>query len=279
MKKIKSCLIAIFIVIGVIFINTSAMANSPSEPYNLILKAISNHDIDRAYHWIKVTQEDFPDNKEAELARWLLIPLRMAEIDSELEVKMAYLRGANTGLLGNAGLFANLMSTGIDSWIAAEYLNNVLVNYSNDKTYDFNLIVPEPFDYDRYELEMISRGQRSPNYESPSSIAENISKNLLREWMLTLKALESGDNMERARLFYGISSRLYIGLIEIKTDESTSKVLKEEKPIIKEALNKCIEIALNLTEDNRYTDLRVDIEELKEKVDIEELKDRISKKK
>ena len=270
MKKIKSCFIVAFIVIGVIFINTSAISNSASEPYNLILKAISNHNIDRAYHWIKVTQEDFPDSKEAELAEWLFIPLLMAALNSELEVKIAYLNGANTGLLGYAESYANLTRTGTYTWIAAEYVDDFLVNYSNDKTYDFNLIVPAEFDYDGYELEMISRGQRSPNYESPSSIAEINTKKLLNKWILKFKALEPGDNMERARLFYSMSLSLHTGLILIRPDDIEYGTSKETVPIIKQARDKCIEIALHLTEENRYTDLRADIEELKEEIDKKE---------
>ena len=270
MKKIKSCFIVVFIVIGVIFINTSAMANSPSEPYNLILKAISNHNIDRAWYWIGVTQWDFPDSKESELSRWLLVPLRMAELDSELEVKMAYLKGADTGLLGYAEFYANLISTGMSTRRALEALNDFLVGYSGDKTYDFNLIVPEPFDYDIYELEMISRGQRTLNYTKPSSITENISKDLLSKWTLAFKALESDDTLERARLFYNMSLSLHTGLSLIRPDDIGYESSKDYVPIIKQARDKCIEIALHLTEEDRYTDLRVDIEELKIEIDREE---------
>ena len=270
MKKISGGLLLLLLLSGYFFINTSAMANSPSEPYNLILKAISNHDIDRAWHWIRVTQEDFPDSKEAELARWLRIPLKMAEIDSELEVKLAYLNGADTGLLDDADFYANLMVTGIDTWTVAEFLNNFLDGYSNDKTYYFNLIVPAEFDYDDYELEMISRGLESPNYNSPRSLSEKISKNLLSRWIYKFKSLESNDNTERAWLFYRLSSTLYIGLIDIRLSEAAYETLKKYVPIIKQARDKCIEIALHLTEDNRYTDLRVDIEELKREIDREE---------
>ena len=253
---------------GYFFINTCAMANSPSEPYNLILKAISNHNIDRAWHWCRVTQWDFPDSKEAELAGALLVPLEMVLLDSELEVKMAYLKGADTGLLGYAEFFATLMYTGMRTWEATGYVNAFLDNYSNDKTYDFNLIVPEPFDYDRYELEMISRGQRTLYYTDPRSIEENISKNLLSKWILAFKALESDDTLERARLFYNMSLSLHTGLSLIRPDDI--EIVIDNLPIIKQARDKCIEIALHLTEENRYTDLRVDIEELKIEIDREE---------
>lgn len=246
------------------------MANSPSEPYNLILKAISSHNIDRAWYWCRVTKWDFPDSKEAELARLLRIPLEMVLIDSELEVKMAYLKGADTGLLGYAESYASIMYTPMRICVATRYVNAFLGNYSNDKTYDFNLIVPEPFEYDRYELEMISRGQRTLNYTDPRSIEENISKNLLSKWIRAFKALESDDTLERARLFYNMSLSLHTGLSLIRPDDIGYETVKDNLPDIKQARDKCIEIALNLTEDNRYTDLRVD---------IEELKDRISKKK
>ncbi|MFW6026899.1 MAG: hypothetical protein ACOCRX_11205 [Candidatus Woesearchaeota archaeon] len=262
--------ILILIIISLLLVSISSLAVSPEQPYNLILEAFSNGDLDRAYHWIKVTIDDFPESEEAQMSRWLRIPLLMTDIQSDIIVKNTYMEAMKTGLLDRAEFYFDLinpvfMVSSLNDLLSDE--NGFLTSYNNDKTYDFKL--PKANYTDEYkvfesELNTISLGLTTKNSDDPEALREGIKPKFFPLYLdLFAQGLESNNNPEiRARLFYSLANSIYFGLIQIDYDDLTADIMGKYKTDFYETGMNCINIALELTDDNPYSNLRVDIETL-----------------
>lgn len=280
MKKI---IVGIVSIILIMFISASCLAEtnntfSAEQPYKLILEAFKRGDVDRALHWIKTTIDDFPNSEEAMMAHWLRIPIMSAEIWANLDLHNAYTDGAMNGLkMGD--FYASLsvptwQTTVLNSLLTEDDVDNgipsFLNNYSLEKSYNFGLkslsVDKTGTDVDT-DLRLISLGINSSS--SRLDLKKKLVIRHLADELHLFSLLEISDLELRAHLFFNLARSLYIGLRLINSDKIAKDIYgKYNEEIIQTAL-KCADLAIEHIS-NPYTDIKIDIEELKE--DLLEMK-------
>ncbi|MCL6613253.1 MAG: hypothetical protein K6U03_01315 [Firmicutes bacterium] len=263
--------VQILFIILLICSSLNILAATPDQPYMLIIDAIERGDIDRAYHWIKTTETDFPNSEEARLAKYLRIPLCSATIWGNCELANAYLKGARNGAK-NARFYVSLISPAIYGSILANTLSDFFNDYSNDKIYNFRLKFPKIDEDSWLEAELmlttIAIGVEAD--KSPVELSNLLRLKWLSSSISLFKSMETIDKIGRAKLFIDLARVLQISIMYIDVDETTKNVLKDSKPIMLNMALKCAEYAIELTKDNPYTDIHVDAKQIME--DISKLK-------
>lgn len=267
------------ILIGLSLVGNPAMisAASPDQPYRLIIDAISRGDVDRAFHWINVTMKDFPHSKEAKLAQWLRIPLFVATILSRVQVHIAYTKGARYGL-DTADFYAKLSASTACLYVGtlrealeAEVIPGIpgfLQEYRHDKLYDFGLKPLDDsetqFDAVKHDLELVSMGIQPD--KSISDLAAVAREMYLPSTVGLFMALETTEPEPRAMLFITLAHALQLGT-SLESQDGVRLLTGEKRTLTIHAAQKCVDLALELTEDNPYSDTRADAEELKAKLE------------
>lgn len=279
----KSFQICILSIILILFMGFNLNANSPSEPYNLITENLENRNFDRAYHWLNVTQQDFPNSKEAELAEWLKIPLYVGEGFTTNRILQGTMNGILISinaldsdkvstykeLLDEYAEVSGLENFSFNSEKTIEVINNFLDDYEKGKIYDFNIgefDSPDRLTVTDFKRLSEGRARRDTNIKEIENEMRHISVATL---LLHFKTLQSSNNDEdRADLFYLLADMLKPHIVEkddeeIEEMEEMTEEVEEDK--FETTVIKLLDYSIEHAGD--YSDTAMDAQEMKKEIE------------
>lgn len=237
------------------------------KPYNLAMKNIEKGDIKRALHWLDVVINDFPSSLQAKNAKILKIPISIGYRHG----KTVFYSGVQKGSLkkkdGNGEEGYNLEQIKpleynvYQKEEVLEKLNNFVEDFNTKKYYHFGL---KPLDSDKLktlktpkEFQLVAKGLADKGEFDLTKLKRKLVNNYSRSYLYFFYPLESlyDDNVV-ATLFYTLADYYKEVILG-------SEIESNEKPYLKLAnklINKSIEVA------DKYSDIRVDAEELKQQI-------------
>jgi hypothetical protein len=270
MKKLFIPLIITILLFS--FFNSTIFAQS--QPYNLIIDNIAESDFERAYHWINITQEDFPDSHEAEMANLLEIPFKVGEEFAINRIKLSFLVGILEAPSFRRDIYRNNLDkiTNLNNKMdfnkedITKLVKKFVDNYSKDKIYKFKLksIGEDINTFSMGKVSKFAEGNLTSN-DNIDEIIESFRKGSIAYNLMQFKSLEKTNNMEkRGEMFYTLARSLKV-LISNK-DKSEYENMSEFE-INKELKNLTINILdLSMEHVSKYSDTAVDIENLKNEI-------------
>jgi len=280
----KSFWICILSIILILVMGFNSNASSPSEPYTLIIENLEDRNFDRAYHWLEVTQQDFPESEEAELAEWLKIPLYVGEGFTRERIIMGLMTGITIAMndldISRMEIYSDLLEeyaevVGLEnldfsSEKTINLINDFLENYERGKAYHFNIgEIDSPDSLAITEFERLSEGRarKDTNIKNIENEVRHVAVGMI---LFRFKSLQHTNNDEdRAILFYSLAEMLKRYISEDDEEEQDEEIEEMTEEIEEDELKSTVMKLLDYSIEHagEYSDTAIDAQEMKKEIE------------
>lgn len=264
----KNKILLLSIIVILLASNVTVFASEAQKPYNLALDNIEKGDAERAIHWLDVVINDFPNSDEAIKAEILKIPINLGTKYASSLFIVGILNGMMNDInYGGGGDYSpddlEVIDYTMDSTELVKSIDKLITEFSQSKEYlGINSLSLNDVSYPS-EFNSISKGLADSSDYNFNDVQNKLINYYTNTYVTYFAALDISDKNLKSKLFYEIAS--YYKQVNLRSD------IEKKDMIYLEVAQKAIDLSISLAD--KYSDIKIDAQELKEEIDQVKIKE------